>query len=170
MSTPPTSTPLRDVLITAGATRNPIDSMRFISAHSSGTTGANLASGLLNQGANVHLMASPEAAQRVSPNASLEKFESTRDLLARMENWIQTHPNALVIHAAAVGDYEASPQSGKIPSGQPVSRSNTAPPKTDKSLLGCQLFPGFAKPLLKHPQNLAEITLGQLQRSQSDLV
>ena len=105
---------MRPLLITAGATRNPVDAMRFLSAHSSGRTGTTLAR---NAAGPVHLLGSPEARLR-APQIPGETFGSTRDLLDRMERWCRQHPGGVVVHAAAVGDYEVGGAAGKIPSGQ----------------------------------------------------
>jgi phosphopantothenoylcysteine synthetase/decarboxylase len=118
-----------DVLITAGATRNPIDVMRSISANSSGATGLWLAGALAGLG-EITVLGSTEALLR----AALERggaapaagrveqgFGSTRDLMDKMQAWVLAHPEGVVIHAAAVGDYEAAPRTEgpqKIPSGQ----------------------------------------------------
>ena len=108
---------MRDVLITAGATRNPIDAMRFISAHSTGRTGARLAEALCGERC-VTILGSPEALTH-SPNmATCEAFSSTQDLMDKMHAWVAAHPDGLVIHTAAVGDYEVEPVDGKIASGQ----------------------------------------------------
>ena len=117
------------VLVTAGSTRNPIDAMRHIAAFSSGKTGVRIAEILLQRGAQVHLLGSPEAVLRAGDSLSTETFGSTRDLLARMKDWLQNNPEGWVIHAAAVGDYEAVPQPGKIASGQEalVIRLQAAP-------------------------------------------
>ena len=90
-------------------------------------------------------MASPEAAQRVPPAATMETFGSTRDLLTRMEAWLKQHPGALVVHAAAVGDYEVAPRPGKIPSGQTVLQLELRPtPKIlDQTAPESSLFSGL---------------------------
>ena len=105
-------------LVTAGSTRNPIDAMRHIAAFSSGRTGVRVAQILEERGAEVHLLGSPEAVLRAGDSLSTETFTSTRDLMARMKDWLLAHPTGWVIHSAAVGDYEAVPERGKIASGQ----------------------------------------------------
>ena len=112
---------MRPILITAGATRNPLDAIRYLSAFSSGNTGARLAEAL--QDNDVTLLGSAEACLRASAKLKTEEFRSTRDLMARMERWIRANPGGVVIHAAAVGDYEAIPEEdraspAKIPSGR----------------------------------------------------
>lgn len=106
------------ILITAGATRNPLDAIRYLSAFSSGSTGVGLAAALSDAGL-VTLLGSAEACLRAGADTQTEEFVSTRDLMARMERWVLAHPDGIVIHAAAVGDYEAAEDDGeKIPSGQ----------------------------------------------------
>lgn len=109
----------RPVLISAGATRNPIDSMRCITANSSGSTGVALGSAL-QPDHDLHLLASPEAQLRAQAAdvEAIELFESTFDLLDRMERWVREHPRGIVIHAAAVGDYAPRISSGKVSSGK----------------------------------------------------
>ena len=111
---------MRPILITAGATRNPLDAIRYLSAFSSGSTGVGLAGALRDH--DVTLLGSAEACLRAGEGLRTEEFRSTRDLMARMERWIRAHPAGVVIHAAAVGDYEAIPDAArtgpaKIPSG-----------------------------------------------------
>lgn len=107
-----------NVLVTSGATREPIDSVRFISNLSSGRTGAAICEALTARGARVtqlHGIGSTRAAgiERHEPfvdHASLQ--ESMRRLLAdgRYD---------AVIHAAAVGDFTVADRVAgeKLPSG-----------------------------------------------------
>jgi phosphopantothenoylcysteine decarboxylase/phosphopantothenate--cysteine ligase len=106
------------VLITAGATCNPIDAVRFISAASSGRSGVTLARALQARDVAVWLMGSGEARLRAGDLPG-EEYGSTRDLMARMERWVRAEPSGAVVHAAAVGDYEvAGTTAGKVPSGR----------------------------------------------------
>jgi phosphopantothenoylcysteine decarboxylase/phosphopantothenate--cysteine ligase len=106
------------VLVTAGSTRNPIDAMRHIAAFSSGKSGVRVAELLASAGCDVHLLGSPEACLRAPATFATEGFSSTRDLMARMKAYLGKNPRAWVVHAAAVGDYEAKPSPKKLPSGQ----------------------------------------------------
>ena len=112
---------MRAILITAGATRNPIDAMRFISAHSTGRTGAWLATSL-SEVAHVTVLGSPLALTFCAEPVVTLGFTTTQDLMEKMEAWVRANPDGLVIHAAAVGDYavtDLSPDQ-KIPSGQEI--------------------------------------------------
>lgn len=174
------------VLLTAGATRNPIDAMRSISANSSGATGLWLAEALAPFGP-VHLLGSEEAllraalARRGAPcpaGRSEEAFGSTRDLMARMERWCRAHAEGVVIAAAAVGDYErVAPAEGpqKIPSGQAELVLRLGPtPKIIDQLHGWS--PGLRLVSFKAaspettPEQLAEIADKQRVRTRSSLV
>lgn len=107
------------VIVTAGATRNPIDAMRYLSAYSAGTTGVGLVRDLAARGARVILLGSRETLLHVRPGDVLWKrveYGSTRDLMSKMEELIRANPGAAVVHSAAVGDYEAVPRTDKIPS------------------------------------------------------
>lgn len=163
------------VLITAGATRNPIDAMRFISARSSGHTGAVLARTLAKR-TRVTLLGSPEAVLRAGDVVETQTYGDTRDLMRRMRVWVTDNPGGAVVHASAVGDYElADAHAGKLPSGQ------------DELLLRLRPTPKIADQI-KHwdpstllvtfkaagPETTLEqlVTLcrDQLQRTRSDLV
>lgn len=110
----------RPALVTAGATRNPIDAIRYLSAHATGTTGVHLAAALAD-GFDVHLLGSAEACLRArldAPAVPATEYLGTRDLMARMEAALRARPGGILVHSAAVGDYEAVPTTTKIPSGQ----------------------------------------------------
>mgnify|MGYP002885408732 CR=1 FL=1 len=111
---------MRPILITAGATRNRIDSMRFISANSSGRTGAKIAEALHCEG--LMFMGSPEACLRAPTGCQMSTYTDTLDLMSKMKAWVDVNPDGIVVHAAAVGDYMLDPAdpeaAGKRPSGQ----------------------------------------------------
>ena len=164
----------RDVLITAGSTRNPVDAMRYIGAYSSGRTGAVL-SELLVERTSVHVLGSPEACLRVSAGATSGVYTTTRDLMTRMEEWLAEHPGAVVVHASAVGDYESDPQPTKIPSGQDemIIRLKRAPKIADhikKWDSNCTLVTFKAAGPNTSAEQLVAICRRQLERTRSDLV
>lgn len=113
--------PQLPALITAGATRNPVDAIRYLSANATGTTGIHLAQALAARFA-VRLLGSAEACLRArlaEPALPTREYTSTRDLMAKMEEELRARPGGVLIHSAAVGDYEAEPTTTKLPSGQP---------------------------------------------------
>lgn len=164
-----------NVLVTGGATRNPIDAMRHVSANSSGRTSVHLARAWSDAGHDVHLLGSPEAVVR-GEGLSTEGFGSTRDLMARMERWVRAHPSGTVVHAAAVGDYEvAEAADGKIPSGQDEVVIVLKPtPKIADAVRGWGLTGHFvtfkAAGPETSPKQLAALATKQRARTGSDLV
>lgn len=108
-----------NALVTAGATRNPIDAMRYLSARSTGSTGIFIANALRERGVSPWLLGSAEARLR-DPGLPGEEYGSTRDLMAKVETWVRANPTGILVHSAAVGDYErADASAGKTPSGMP---------------------------------------------------
>lgn len=165
---------MRPVLVTAGATRNRIDAMRYLSAFSSGGTGVWLASRLAGR-APVTLMGSAEALLRAGDDLAHVEFGSTRDLMARMERWVRDNPGGVVVHAAAVGDYEAAPFAGKISSGQDeiVIRLTPTPKIVDHVKgwdPGVTLISFKAAPPETDLASLERIARKQLDRTGSELV
>ena len=90
------------VLVTSGATREPLDPVRFITNHSSGKMGAAVAKAAMLRGAQVTLVAAhmdvaPPPFVRVVPvGTAQEMFEAVTDLASAAD---------IVIKAAAVADY-----------------------------------------------------------------
>ena len=119
------------VLITAGATRNPIDSMRCITANASGRTGIWLAENLHLGGRHtVSLLGSQTALLRKNGSYTGTGFSSTRDLLSKMHDWVKEHPSGIVVHSSAVGDFEvANTSEGKIKSGRSITIQLQPTPK-----------------------------------------
>lgn len=161
-------------LITAGATRNPIDAVRYISAHSSGRTGVVLACSLRDAGVEPWLLGSAEARLR-APELPGEEYRSTRELMGIMEAWVRANPGGAVLHACAVGDYEVDTQSSKVPSGQPEWTLRLTPtPKIADHVRGWGLTGPYvtfkaASPETTLPE-LEAIAQRQRQRTGSDLV
>jgi phosphopantothenoylcysteine decarboxylase/phosphopantothenate--cysteine ligase len=101
-----------EVLITAGATREQIDGVRFISNVSTGQTGGELADHLISQGWKVTYLHGQGAALPRGPSRHIE-FSSFEDLQKKLHWELDTRVFAGVIHCAAVSDYSlAEIQSG----------------------------------------------------------
>lgn len=107
------------VLVTAGATREPIDAVRFVSNVSSGVTGAALAAAFAAAGHTVALLRG-ESSVRASANCAEETFSSAEDLAARLRRRLATGDVDAVVMSAAVADYRpGSATAGKISSDAP---------------------------------------------------
>lgn len=105
-----------NLLVTAGATREPIDEVRFVSNVSSGATGAALADALAVRGHEVALLRGTAAAAAQTVR-DVETFTSAADLLERLERRLGTGRWEAVLMTAAVADYRPEQAStGKIPS------------------------------------------------------
>lgn len=165
----------RPVLITAGATRNSIDSMRSITANSSGKTGVYIASTLAQHGLSCTLMGSNVALLQPGVPKTSKEFTSTRDLLQQMHEWTIENPKGIIVHTAAVGDFEVAEQStGKIASGSNLTLHLQPTPKivdliqswsSDIHLVSFKAAaPGCA------PEQVEAISDKQLKRTQSKLV
>lgn len=93
------------VLVTAGATREPIDSVRFISNISSGATGAAIAEFLAEAGHEVTLLHGEGALRSSAPGLICGVFGSTEQLATRLQSTLCRGDFDAVVHAAAVADY-----------------------------------------------------------------
>lgn len=104
------------ILVTAGATREPIDAVRFLSNVSTGTTGALLADELTKRGHQIVLLHGQAAL--ISGRADeREEFSSAADLQARLQRRLGAGDFDAVIMTAAVADYRpAEVIDGKSPS------------------------------------------------------
>jgi phosphopantothenoylcysteine synthetase/decarboxylase len=110
------------VVVTSGATREPIDSVRFISNLSSGRTGATICEALVARGFQVTQVAGVDSAQAQGV-ARRESFTDHASLDTALRRLARDSACAAIIHAAAVGDFAvAEPQpDGKIASGSELS-------------------------------------------------
>lgn len=92
------------VLLTSGATREPIDDVRYISNISTGKTGAALASLLIEAGFDVTYL-SGEGAAEPSCGARILTFGDYASLDALLKKELASENYFAVIHLAAVSDY-----------------------------------------------------------------
>ena len=101
----------RTVLVTAGGTREPLDSVRYIGNRSSGRMGVALAEEARRRGAAVTLLAANLA---VPPPAGVEVVETPTAAALAREAKARTSVD-VVLMAAAVADYAPEPVEGKRP-------------------------------------------------------
>ena len=102
----------KKVLITSGPTQEPIDSVRYISNHSSGKMGSAVARAALKMGASVTVIAGPQVealplgATVRSVKTAIEMFSTATELAPKFD---------IIVGVAAVADYRvANPISGKL--------------------------------------------------------
>ena len=129
-----------NVLVTAGATREPIDAVRFVSNISTGATGAALADALQNRGHRVALLRG-EGAVAPRDVADREGFGSAEDLRARLRRRLASGAWDVVIMVAAVADYRP------VGTGEGKTDS-TAPERTLQLVRNAKILPelkGFSR-------------------------
>ena len=90
------------VLITAGATRERLDPVRFLTNDSSGKMGFALAEAARDRGAEVTVICG-NVSVAAPDGVRIEKIESALDLLEKMKTEVPEHD--VIIQAAAVADY-----------------------------------------------------------------
>lgn len=95
------------ILITAGGTREPIDSVRYIGNISSGHTASILADSLSRAGHNVTWLGAEDAIRPATP-ATIETYVSFADLQAQLQRLLASESFNAVIHAAAVSDFSVA--------------------------------------------------------------
>ena len=95
------------ILITAGGTREQIDSVRYIGNMSSGRTASRLADELTAVGHQVTWLGAENAKRPDSVN-QLVTFCSFSDLETRLRDLLSTGEHDIVIHAAAVSDFSVA--------------------------------------------------------------
>ena len=107
------------ILITAGGTRERIDSVRYIGNMSSGCTASHLADELTSAGHTVTWLGAQDA---VKPDLSSEvvQFSSFDDLAQRLQILLSETGFDMVIHAAAVSDFSVG--SVLTPEGEPLDK------------------------------------------------
>lgn len=93
----------KTVLVTAGATEEPIDAVRFISNRSSGKMGAAIASSVLERGGRVIFIYGnisvpvPKGAESINVKTTQEMFEAVKEKMELSD---------IIIKAAAPSDYK----------------------------------------------------------------
>jgi phosphopantothenoylcysteine decarboxylase/phosphopantothenate--cysteine ligase len=98
------TTSRKRVLVTAGGTREHIDSVRYIGNMSSGRTASRLAGELAQAGHEVTWLGARDAQQPDSVHA-IEQFYGFDDLAENLKRLLAANFYDAVIHAAAVSDF-----------------------------------------------------------------
>lgn len=93
----------KNILITAGPTREAIDPVRYISNHSSGKMGYAIADVCLQKGANVTLVSGPVCISLLHENLKLVQVQSANEMYLACCRYFEEAD--IVVFAAAVADY-----------------------------------------------------------------
>ncbi|PIQ89740.1 MAG: hypothetical protein COV72_01440 [Candidatus Omnitrophica bacterium CG11_big_fil_rev_8_21_14_0_20_42_13] len=108
----------KKVLITAGPTWVPIDSVRVISNTASGATGILLAQSFSRLGAKVTLVLGPVGEVKLAESIKVIRFKFFKELKDILVFELRRTKYDTLIHSAAVSDYQpARPYNKKIKSG-----------------------------------------------------
>jgi len=159
------------VLVTAGGTREPIDSARVIANTSTGRLGVEIARAAGSAGHRVLLLRAASGAA-APPGVESAAFETSAELSALLERHV---PQAdAVFHAAAVSDYVPERASGKLPSDAPELhlRLVRAPKLIDglRAAAPAALLVGFKLTAGQDESARRATALALLRRAQLDLV
>ena len=107
------------VLITAGPTWVPIDTVRVISNIATGETGILLAEKLQKLGARVTLLLGPVAACCLNKKITVVRFKFFDELKNSLTRELKTKKYDIIIHSAAVSDFRPQARfKGKLESGK----------------------------------------------------
>lgn len=93
------------VLITSGATREYIDSVRFITNFSTGKTGSTIADFFASQNCPVVLLCGISSIGPQNKKIKIFEFRDFEDLNGELRRLLKTYNFDLIIHLAAVSDY-----------------------------------------------------------------
>ena len=158
------------VLVTAGGTREPIDSVRFVGNRSSGRMGYALAREAGRRGAEVTLIAAnvgleaPAGVRILRVQTAAELAQACRNELARCD---------VLLMSAAVADFRPTgPVNRKFKKDEGVPRIELEP---TEDVLGSvaelrredQVIVGFAA---EHGEDAVELGRGKLERKQLDAI
>jgi phosphopantothenoylcysteine decarboxylase/phosphopantothenate--cysteine ligase len=95
------------ILVTAGGTRERIDSVRYIGNMSSGRTASRLADELIDAGHRVTWLGAENAVTPKRP-CTMPRFFSFDDLASQLQTLLAANEFDAVIHAAAVSDFSVA--------------------------------------------------------------
>jgi phosphopantothenoylcysteine decarboxylase/phosphopantothenate--cysteine ligase len=162
----------RRVLVSAGGTREPIDSVRFIGNSSSGRMGVELAAAAARRGAQVTLVAA-NVGLPIPPGIEVERVKTAAEMKQTCERHFQD--TDLLLMAAAVADFRpANPAVTKLKKTAPDAPRTIEVEQTDDILSGLaaerragQILVGFAA---EHGDGAVAYGRDKLERKQLDAV
>jgi phosphopantothenoylcysteine decarboxylase/phosphopantothenate--cysteine ligase len=167
--TPPTCAGLR-VLVTAGGTREPIDSVRFVGNRSSGRMGYALAREAASRGAEVTVIAANVGLQ-VPSGARIINVQTAAELADACGNELDGCD--VLMMSAAVADFRpAGPVNRKLKKDQGIPKLELEATEDVLGLLADrrrpdQVIVGFAA---EHGEDAVELGRGKLERKRLDAI
>ena len=160
----------KKILVTAGATFEEIDPVRVITNKSSGKMGNMIAEQAFLRGADVLLLRGHNSAEPYY-NLNDKKFSTVKDLFGKIKNNIKNYD--IIIHAAAVSDFEVSKEKRKIKSGRDLHLELTPTTKILEKIkkLKKKIFlVGFKAEYNFSKNKLVKSAYNLLKSSNSDLI
>ncbi len=159
------------VLVTAGATQEPLDPVRYLTNHSTGRMGYALAKAAAYRGAKVTLVAGQTNLPK-PPRVDLVSIVSARDMFEAVTR--RADAQDIIIKAAAVADYRpASVADEKMKKDKnstdlslPLARTDDILAHLGKHKLSGQVLCGFSM----ETENMLENSRGKLERKKLDLI
>ncbi|ASA77611.1 bifunctional phosphopantothenoylcysteine decarboxylase/phosphopantothenate--cysteine ligase CoaBC [Thermococcus sp. 5-4] len=160
------------VLVTAGATREYIDPIRYITNASSGRMGVAIAEEAELRGAEVTLIRAKGSVPSFVENQV--EVETVEEMLQAIENELKAKKYDVVILAAAVSDFRVREKASvKIKSGKALTLELEPTPKIIdkvKELQPDTFLVGFKAETGLSEEELIEAARKQIERAGSDLV
>ncbi|NJE84259.1 bifunctional phosphopantothenoylcysteine decarboxylase/phosphopantothenate--cysteine ligase CoaBC [Thermococcus sp. CX2] len=160
------------VLVTAGATREYIDPIRYITNASSGKMGVAIAEEADLRGAEVTLIRTKGSVPSFVENQI--EVETVEEMLEAIENELKAKKYDFVVLAAAVSDFRIKNKADvKIKSGKPVTLELEPTPKLIdrvKELQPDVFLVGFKAETGLSEEELVSAARKQIERAKSDVV
>lgn len=160
------------VLVTAGATREYIDPIRFITNRSSGKMGVAIAEEAEFRGAEVTLIRTKGSVPSFVENQI--EVETVEEMLEAIEKELSTKKYDVVILAAAVSDFTPKEKAeSKIKSDQPLVIELVPTPKIIQRVKELQpdvFLVGFKAEYGVSEEELIEQARKQIEKAKSDVV
>ncbi len=162
----------RRVLVTAGATREYIDPIRYITNSSSGKMGVSLAEEAELRGAEVTLIRTKGSVSSLVENQI--EVETVEEMLEAIGKELKAEKYDVVVLAAAVSDFRVKEKANvKIKSGRPLTLELEPTPKIIDLVKGLQpdtFLVGFKAEMGLGEEELISAARKQIERAGSDLV
>ena len=162
----------RRVLVTAGATREYIDPIRYITNSSSGKMGVSLAEEAELRGAEVTLIRTKGSVSSLVENQI--EVETVEEMLEAIGKELKAEKYDVVVLAAAVSDFRVKEKANvKIKSGRPLTLELEPTPKIIDLVKGLQpdtFLVGFKAETGLGEEELISAARKQIERAGSDLV
>jgi phosphopantothenoylcysteine decarboxylase/phosphopantothenate--cysteine ligase len=159
----------KKILVTAGATIEDIDEVRYIINRSSGKTGVWLAEEAYKRGADVILIRGKTNVEPAYPFKDI-RVRSANDMLNAIKDNIDVD---VVIHSAAVSDYTTNKKDEKISSENKINLELLPATKIFEKIKDMNedvFLIGFKAEYKKSREELVEIAYKKLKLAKADLI